>query len=136
MRQIRNQERKTFLYPPFSPGVKQQLDSNLNLRISSVVLYHYATADQLPLPNQGILKGKVSLYHWPPVWLVWNQLYDYWLTIFVCICKNRLIKTSQTRGQWYSDTSPFSFPWPNVKFNSIESFDKNIHFLSLEKWDR
>ncbi len=26
--------------------------------------------------GQGILKGKVSLYHWPPVWLVWNQLYD------------------------------------------------------------
>ncbi len=27
---------------------------------------------------QGILKGEVSLYHWPPVWLVWNQLYDNW----------------------------------------------------------
>ncbi len=26
--------------------------------------------------NQGILKGEVSLYCWPPVWLVWNQLYD------------------------------------------------------------
>ncbi len=24
--------------------------------------------------NQGILKGDVSLYRWPPVWLVWNQL--------------------------------------------------------------
>ncbi len=24
----------------------------------------------------GILKGEVSLYHWPPDWLVWNQLYD------------------------------------------------------------
>ncbi len=28
--------------------------------------------------HQGILKGEVSLYHWPPVWLVWNQLYDDW----------------------------------------------------------
>jgi hypothetical protein len=28
------------------------------------------------LIEQGILKGEVSLYHWPPVWLVWNQLYD------------------------------------------------------------
>jgi len=28
--------------------------------------------------QQGILKGEVSLYHWPPVWLVWNQLYDNW----------------------------------------------------------
>jgi hypothetical protein len=27
--------------------------------------------------HQGILKGEVSLYRWPPVWLVWNQLYDY-----------------------------------------------------------
>ncbi len=26
--------------------------------------------------SQGILKGEVSLYHWPPVWLVWNQLYE------------------------------------------------------------
>ncbi len=25
---------------------------------------------------RGILKGEVSLYHWPPVWLVCNQLYD------------------------------------------------------------
>ena len=25
---------------------------------------------------QGILEGEVSLYCWPPVWLVWNQLYD------------------------------------------------------------
>jgi len=24
---------------------------------------------------QGILKGEVSLYHWLPVWPVWNQLY-------------------------------------------------------------
>ncbi len=27
-------------------------------------------------PSHGILKGEVSLYRWPPVWLVWNQLYD------------------------------------------------------------
>ncbi len=25
--------------------------------------------------DQGILKGEVSLFRWPPVWLVWNQLY-------------------------------------------------------------
>jgi len=24
---------------------------------------------------------------------------------------NRLIQTSKTGGQWYSDTSPFSIPW-------------------------
>jgi hypothetical protein len=27
---------------------------------------------------------------------------------------NRLIQTSQTGGQWYSDTSPFSIPCTNV----------------------
>jgi len=53
--------------------------------------------------GQGILKGEVSLYHWPPAWLVWNQLYDN--------LQNRLFKTTQTGGQWYSDTSPFSLPW-------------------------
>jgi hypothetical protein len=25
--------------------------------------------------------------------------------------QNRLIQTSQTGGQWYSDASPFSIPW-------------------------
>jgi hypothetical protein len=25
--------------------------------------------------------------------------------------QDRLIQTSQTGGQWYSDTSPFSIPW-------------------------
>jgi hypothetical protein len=29
---------------------------------------------------------------------------------FCFLLQNRLIKTSQTGGQWYSDTSPFSIP--------------------------
>jgi hypothetical protein len=56
--------------------------------------------------NQGILKGEVSLYRWPPVCLVWNQLYDNWHFFL----QNRLIETSRTGGQWYSDTPPFSIP--------------------------
>ncbi len=36
--------------------------------------------------KQGTLKGEVSLYHWPPVWLVCYQLYDNW-QFFVFICK-------------------------------------------------
>jgi hypothetical protein len=32
---------------------------------------------------------------------------------FCCYLQNRLIQTSQTGGQWYSDTSPFSIPWHN-----------------------
>ncbi len=58
--------------------------------------------------GQGILKGEVSLYSWPPVWLVWNQLNDNW-QIFIYL-QNRLIQTSQTGGQCYSDTSPCSIP--------------------------
>ncbi len=33
--------------------------------------------------GQGTLKGEVSLYCWPPVWLVWNQLYDNWQFLFL-----------------------------------------------------
>jgi hypothetical protein len=29
--------------------------------------------------------------------------------------QNRLIQTSQTGGQWHSDTCPFSIPWPNTQ---------------------
>ncbi len=57
--------------------------------------------------GQGILKGEVSPYHWPPVWLVWNQTTDN----FCFYLQNRLIQTNQTGGQWYSDTSPFSISW-------------------------
>jgi hypothetical protein len=43
---------------------------------------------------------------------------------FCFYLQNRLIQTSQTGGQWYSDTSPFSIPWPNP----MELFSD--HFLS------
>jgi hypothetical protein len=33
---------------------------------------------------------------------------------FCFYLKNRLIQTSQTGGQQYSDTSPFSIPWTNA----------------------
>jgi hypothetical protein len=32
---------------------------------------------------------------------------------FCFYLKNRLIQTSKTGGEWYSDTSPFSNPWFN-----------------------
>ncbi len=38
---------------------------------------------ELTQSNQGILKGEVSLYHWPPVWLVWNPLYDNGQFLFI-----------------------------------------------------
>ncbi len=38
--------------------------------------------------------------------------------------QNRLIQTSQTGGQRYSDTSPFSFPWaePQRKLTSVRAW--------------
>jgi hypothetical protein len=62
--------------------------------------------------NQEILKGEISLYRWPPVWLVWNQLYDNWQ--YLCFFAKWTNPNSQTGDQWYSDTSPFSIPWTNV----------------------
>ncbi len=33
--------------------------------------------------DTGNTKGEVSLYCWPPVWLVWNKLYDNWQFSFL-----------------------------------------------------
>ncbi len=47
---------------------------------------------------------------------------------FCFYLQNRLVQTSQTGGQWYSDTSPFSIPWLNhcwfLKFNN--HFGKDV----------
>ena len=53
-------------------------------------------------PEQGILKWEVSLYCWPPVWLVWNQLYDYW-QFLVLFAKQTNPNQSNRRSavQWY-----------------------------------
>ncbi len=42
---------------------------------------------------------------------------------FCFYLQNRLIQTSQTGGQQYSDTSPFSIPWPN---NTMETWLSNL----------
>ncbi len=62
--------------------------------------------------RQGILKGEVSLYHWPPVWLVWNQLYDNWQFLFL-FAKQANPNRSNRRSmvQWYF---PFSIPWLRI----------------------
>ena len=43
---------------------------------------------------------------------------------FCFYLQNRWIQTSQTGGQWYSDTSPFSIPWLNTLWL----------FLALQRW--
>jgi hypothetical protein len=39
---------------------------------------------------------------------------------FCFYLQNRLIKTSQTGGQWYSDSSPFSIPWYRPQGFNVE----------------
>jgi hypothetical protein len=52
--------------------------------------------------RQGILKGEVSLYHWPPVWLVRNQLYDNW-HFWLLFAKQTIPNQSNRRStvHWY-----------------------------------
>jgi hypothetical protein len=38
---------------------------------------------------------------------------------FCFYLQNRLIKTSPTGSQWYSDTSPFSIPWIRLRHNFL-----------------
>jgi len=57
-----------------------------SLSFSQRELHFFRVGSHLPVKQkqvvillnkmQGILKGEVSLYHWPPVWLIWIQLYD------------------------------------------------------------
>jgi hypothetical protein len=35
---------------------------------------------------------------------------------FLFLFAKQAIQTSQTGGQWYSDTSPFSIPWPGFTY--------------------
>ncbi len=44
-------------------------------------------------------------------------------------------QTSQTGGQWYSDTSPFSIPWPSLSVRSFCDEEKKsfIKFSTGEK---
>jgi len=38
---------------------------------------------------------------------------------FCFYLQNSLIQTSQTGGQWYSDTSPFSITWLNTYYDAL-----------------
>ncbi len=39
--------------------------------------------------------------------------------IFFFYLQNRVIQTSQTGGQWYSDTFPLSIPWSGVRVKPV-----------------
>ncbi len=82
----------------------------------------------------GNTKGEVLLYCWPPVWLVWNQLYDNWQ---FWLFENRVIQTSQIGGQQYSDTPPFSIPWLDIVLTKLEAtMDKYslTYFSSMKRY--
>ncbi len=52
------------------------------------------------------------------------------ITDHFCL-QNRLFQTSQTGGQWYSDTSPFSIPCaecPNAECTNAECHCAECHF--------
>jgi hypothetical protein len=54
---------------------------------------------------------------------------------FCFYLQNGLIQTSQTGGQWYSDTSPFSIPWPSPQIlclGKVAQNDKGTSLLEFE----
>jgi hypothetical protein len=51
---------------------------------------------------------------------------------FCSYLQNRLIQTSQTGGQWYSDTSPFSIPWLLASHNTIGGGSKGLQGGALQ----
>ncbi len=51
---------------------------------------------------EGILKGEVSLYRWPPIWLVWNQLYENWQFLFSPVKQTNPNQSNRrSMVQWY-----------------------------------
>ncbi len=67
--------------------------------------YFYQYNEDLDNPlcsKAGNTKGGSTLYHWPPVWLVWDQLYDNWQFLFL-FAKQTNPNQSNRRStvQWY-----------------------------------
>ncbi len=79
--------------------------------------------------NQGILKGEVSLYWWPPVRLICNQLYDYWQFLFL-FAKQTNPNQSNRRSivQWY-----FPLQYSLQKHNLSRHFDQLMLLLYFGK---
>jgi hypothetical protein len=79
-------------------------------KIVSSIFYQNSHLSLSLNQNQGIIKGEVSLYHWSPVWLVWNQLYHNRQFLFL-FAKQANPNRSDRRWmvQWYF---PFSILWP------------------------
>jgi len=79
----------------------------------------------------GILKGEISLYCWPPVWLVWNQLYDRWHFLFL-FAKQTNPNQSNRRSmvQWY-----FPLQYSLVKVTDTQC-QTHQHWKEIQKLPR
>jgi hypothetical protein len=100
------------------------------LRVISQMFYHCATREYL--------RGKYHctvdlLFDWFVISCMTTDNFRFYL-------QNRLIQTSQTGGQRYSDTSPFSIPWcyhrsyyVNVNARYLKSIFLNhqLYYLSV-----
>jgi len=89
-------------------------------------------AHQYSWPHPGNTKG--GKYH-----STVDLLFD-WFGIscmatdnFCFYLQNRLIQTSQTGGQWYSDTSPFSIPCLSIKVPCFVTKLYNIKRADINK---
>ncbi len=76
--------------------------------------------------RQGILNGEVSLYRWPPVWLVWNWLYDNWQFLFL-FAKQTNPNQSNRRSMVQWCFPPFSIPCIRQKRKSVPP-NNSFHF--------
>ncbi len=76
---------------------------------------------------QGILKGEVSLY----LLFDWFGISCMTTDNFCFYLQNRLIQTSQTGGQQYSGTSPFSIPcmYERSSLIALASSDEEKSYL-------
>ncbi len=106
-------DRKYFLKPleNLKPWVSMFRLSRLLFHVSIYVMSSSNSAIWAVVTDttiQGILKREVSLYHWPPVWLVWNQPYDNWQFLFLFAKQTN--PNQSDRRSMVRDTSPFSIP--------------------------
>jgi hypothetical protein len=58
--------------------------------------------------------------------LTWFEISCMAADNFCFYLQNRLIQTSQTGGQWHSDTSPFNIPCSKPVLNSSKSLNSTL----------
>jgi hypothetical protein len=100
----------------FSKIIRVRLSQELNqlgpYRVCPVSLSLSTVVTTCTTSNQGILKGKYHctidlLFDWFGISCMTTDTFCFYL-------QNRLFQSSQTGGQWYSDTSPLSISCSNI----------------------